>query len=160
MILREKDTKGNFFVKFAASIPGISMGVDDKIDPYTGETPTHFAGTNSKAISSFLSLINLISPMKLYWDADQDVKKESKKVGAETRGPSSTITIDGESVKLVGKELEDYLTLRARLVNEYSRELIVTDKYKKLDMDGKKSALKQVQSRATDEARSQIITKR
>jgi hypothetical protein len=67
--------------------------------------------------------------------------------------------LNGETIKLEGKTLEEYKRLRAKLYSQYATELIKTERYKKMTIDRKKDALRALQSRATNEARRELDLK-
>ena len=154
----QKDTSGNWkFVKrIIQAIPGASLLLDNKVDPYTGEDMTRYTNNNNPWLSRFLAIFNAIYPMQTKYIGESEVETESEAVDAATTGPSSTYTIDGVTYKLSSKQYKDYQKLRAQLYSQYANELINTDRYKKMSMENKRKALKSLQNRATTEARRQL----
>ena len=154
----QKDTSGNWkFVKrIIQAIPGASLLLDNKVDPYTGEDMTRYTNNNNPWLSRFLAIFNAIYPMQTKYMGESKVETESETVDAATTGPSSTYTIDGVTYKLSSKQYKDYQKLRAQLYSQYANELINTDRYKKMSMENKRKALKSLQNRATTEARRQL----
>ena len=146
--------------RIAAAIPLLSMAIENKIDPYTGDTELQYTDAGNEWVSRFLVLFNAISPTKISWDSDSTVEKESENVGAATTGPTQTIQKDGVEYKIPKKLYNQYKILRAQLYSQYASELIATDAYKKLSNEKKAQKLKALQTRATNEARKQLnITK-
>lgn len=148
--------KGKAFKRIVAAIPFASYAIEDKIDPYSGETIMQHTDAGNIWLSRFLVLFNAVSPTKISWDTDSSVEKESKDVGAATTGPAKTITKNGTKYEIPKKLYNEYKVLRAQLYSQYAGELIKTDAYKKLSNDKKAKKLKALQERATNEARKQL----
>lgn len=155
----KKNYSGSFSTlkRIAATIPGLSFLVENKIDPYTGESQVQYVDNNNQFLSRLFILLNsTIFATKLSWARDSEVETESKAVDAATTGPARQITIDGETFELSEKQYEEYARLRAKLYSQYASDLIKTDAYKKLSVEKRKAKLKQLQSKATKAARKQL----
>ena len=154
----KKDYSGGFETvkRIAATVPGLSFLVPNKIDPYTGEDLVQYTDNNNAFVSRLLVTFNTLSPTKVSLATDSLVERESKTVDAATTGPSRTITVNGESRKLSKKQYNDYKILRAKLYSKYANELINTEAYKKLSIEKKRAKLKKLQTKATEDARKQL----
>lgn len=155
----KKNYSGSFSTlkRIAATIPGLSFLVENKIDPYTGESQVQYVDNNNQFLSRLFILLNsTVFATKLSWAKDSDVEIESKAVDAATTGPARQITVDGETFELSEKQYEEYAKLRAKLYSQYANDLIKTDAYKKLSIEKRKAKLKQLQSKATKAARKQL----
>ena len=154
----QKDTSGDWkFVKrIIQAIPGASLLLDNKIDPYTGEDLTRYTNNNNPWLSRALAIFNAIFPLQTKYLEESEIETESEAVDAATTGPARTYTIDGVTYKLSNEQYNDYRRLRAQLYSQYANELINTDRYKRMSIENKRSALKSLQNRATQDARKQL----
>lgn len=143
------------FQRIAASIPGTSLLVPDKIDPYTGDGVYHHTGS-SAGWSSILSFINAFAPAKITVNIDSNLEAESKAVGAATTGPAKTYKIDGVEYAIPDNVYRDYQELRAKLYSSYAQPLINSSVYKRLPIEKKRARLKALQNKATREARRRL----
>lgn len=141
--------------RIGASIPGISLLVPYKVDPYTGDAVYQNAGS-SEGWARILSFANAFSPTKVTIDMRSDVEEESKAVGAATTGPAKTYKIDGIEYTISEELYRDYQILRAKLYNQYAQATINTAKYKNMSLIQKQAKLKRLQNQATQEARKQL----
>lgn len=148
--------KAKMIKRIAAAIPFLSLAVEDKIDPYTGDTQVQYTDAGNEWLARFLVIFNAVSPTKISWNSDSDVEIESKAVDAATNGPAQIITKKGIDYKIPKKLYNQYKILRAQLYSQYASELIKTDAYKKLSNEKKAQKLKALQTRATNEARKQL----
>lgn len=143
------------FQRIASAIPGASLLVPSKVDPYTGKMQYQNAGA-SAGWARILSFANAFSPAKITADIESPVQIESEAVGARTTGPAKTYTIDGVEYTIPTDLYHDYQVLRAQLYNSYAESLIDTDRYKNMTVEQKRNALKHLQTKATEEARKQL----
>lgn len=154
----QKDNSGDWkFVKrIISAIPGASLLVNNKIDPYTGEDLTRYTNNNNPWISRGLAILNAVLPMQAKYLKESNIETESEAVDAATTGPASVYTIDGKTYQIPDKQYDEYRRLRAKLYSQYANELISTDRYKRLSIENKRSALKSLQSKATNEAKKRL----
>ena len=154
----KKNYTGEFrtLKRIVAAIPLLSFTVEDKIDPYTGDTLVQYTDNNNTMLSRFLVLFNAVSPTKISWSEDSVVETESRAVNATTTGPAKTITKNGVDYEIPKKLYNQYKVLRAQLYSQYANELIKTAEYQKLSNEKKALKLKALQKRATQEARRQL----
>ena len=141
--------------RVAASIPGLSLIVPSKVDPYTGNAIYQNASA-SEGWARILSFFNMFSPAKITADIESDVEIESKAVDAPTTGPAKTYTIDGIKYTIPDNVYHEYQILRAKLYSSYAKEVINTQAYQKMTLTQKKAKLSQLQTKATQEARKQL----
>lgn len=141
--------------RIASSIPVVSMMVPSKIDPYTGNAVYQNTGA-SEGWARVLSFINALAPAKITTNIQSNIESESKAVGAPTTGPAKTYKIDGVEYTIPEDLYRDYQTLRAKLYSKYAQDTINTTKYKNMSMEQKRAKLKQLQNKATQEARKQL----
>lgn len=141
--------------RIAAAIPGISLLVPSKVDPYTGDAVYQNAGA-SKGWAHILSFVNAFSPAKITIDVESDVEEESKAVGAATTGPAKTYKINGVEYTMPDELYRDYQILRAKLYSQYAQSIINTSAYKNMSIEKKRLKLKSLQTKATEEARKQL----
>lgn len=143
------------FQRAAAAIPGVSMLVPSEVDPYTGDAQYQNTGAD-KGWAHILPFVNAFSPAKITTNIESDVEIESKAVDAATTGPSRVYSIDGVQYEIPEELYKEYQILRAKLYSAYARDIINTTAYKNMSLTQKKSKLKQLQTRATKEARKQL----
>lgn len=141
--------------RVAAAIPGASLLVPSKVDPYTGKAIYQNA-ESSEAWARVLSFANLLSPAKITLDIESDVEKESKAVGANTTGPARVYKINGVDYEIPDDLYRDYQILRAKLYSSYAQNIIGTPAYQRMTIAQKKSTLARLQTKATNEARKQL----
>lgn len=143
------------FQRAAAAIPGVSMLVPSEVDPYTGDARYQNTGAD-KGWAHILAFVNAFSPAKITTNIESDAEIESKAVDAATTGPSRVYSIDGVQYEIPEELYKEYQILRAKLYSAYARDVINTTAYKNMSLTQKKSKLKQLQTRATKEARKQL----
>lgn len=143
------------FQRTAAAIPGLSLLVPDKIDPYTGDAVYQNADA-SKGWAHILSFFNALSPAKITANIESPIEIESKAVGAATTGPAKTYKINGIEYTIPDELYREYQILRAKLYSQYAQSIINTTSYQNMTLEKKRSKLKQLQTKATEEARKQL----
>lgn len=142
------------FQRIASALPFVSLLVPSKINNYTGDAV--YQNVDNRGWASVLAFINAMAPAKFSIDIEDAVERETKAVGANTSGPSKRYTIDGQEYILPERTYEDYKILRAKLYNQYAKEVINTAAYKALSINAKRAKLKTLQDKATNEARKQL----
>lgn len=119
----KKKTGSNLILRAAAALPGISMLVPDKINPYTGEP------VNLSTSARFVAFTNMIQPFRMVYDPQFDVEKEADRLGKRTSGGGSQISINGSTITLTGKELMRYQSVRGQFVDQLGQSMINSKDY-------------------------------
>ena len=141
--------------RIAAAIPGVSLLVPSKVDPYTGNAVYQNADA-SRGWAHVLSFANAFSPAKISLNMESDIEEESKAVGAATTGPAKIYKINGIEYVIPDELYRDYQILRAKLYSQYAQSVINTPNYQNMSIEKKRLKLKALQNKATEEARKQL----
>lgn len=169
----QKDKSGNLLEKtwktLAASIPGLSATVPNKINPYTGE-PMYASGSENW----FLNFLAKASPITVkYTYGKSALEKEAERLGSGTTGASGSFTINGTNYTVKNKEsiakfranyLEsefDKIQSGKTLVtvkDEKSGKMITTS-YSKLTDAQKQNVLTSLYSKASNASKIEYWTK-
>jgi hypothetical protein len=106
--------------------------------------------------ANILAFFNALSPAKISTTTESALEIESKAVDARTTGPSRNYKIDGIEYTIPDELYRQYQALRAKLYSQYANAVINTVTYKNMSLAQKRAKLKQLQTKATEEARKQL----
>ena len=126
----KKETQGKWYLRMAASVPGVSLVVPDKINPYTG-SPLD-AGTSYR----WFSLLEMFVPTQIVRNNYTIFESEALRVDAPTTGATGKFNINGVEYTYTGKAKTRFQSVRGQYVNALGAELLENDEY--IDADDAK----------------------
>lgn len=134
------DTGTKFINRLAAAIPGASLSVPSKVDPYTGEKDNIGYGN---AVS------RIILPFKWFLDDKSAFEAEAYRVGQTTKGLAKEISFNGKDYKLNPQKYQQYAMYRGQAVNVLGNELIRSKAYIKASDEEKAKMISSMYTKAT-----------
>ena len=139
----------------ADALPFVRNLLQNKIDPYTGETVKRGdAGYFGTMVTEFLYLI---SGAKIVYRNTTSIEAETKRLNVESSGASGRFSYKGKTYNLKKDynqaELTEFKIYRGKYINDKLNKLLQSTSYKRATDKKKKELIKEVYNKASEYAK-------